>query len=100
MIITSIIAMIAMLQTQNETRVENMNDASIHCASIENYDDATSCMIDAFNAYGNDDSMTQCENDEQFNCIFVGRINYNELTFIDVDSIAYYLTLNDRVIHV
>lgn len=98
MIITSIVAMLALLQSQ-EVRVENMHEASIHCASME-YDDATECMIDAFNAYGNDDSMTQCENDEQFNCIYVGRINYNELTFIDVDSIAYYLTLNDRVIHV
>lgn len=99
MIITSIIAMIAITQS-NEIRVENMNDASIHCASIAYYNDAIECMRDAYHAYKYDNSMRECENNiDALNCIYIANAQTNELSYVNVDNINYYLTLNDRVIN-
>lgn len=96
----TIALMIASMTQSNEIHVENMNDASIHCASLNDYDVSRECIVDAFKQYGYDDSMTLCENDEQNNCLFFGRVDYRELSFIDVNNVAYYLTLNDRIINV
>lgn len=99
MIIT--IAIVAMMtMTNDEIRVDNMNDASIHCASLHDYHDSIDCMRNAYNAYKYDDSMIRCENDESTNCIFLGNVEQHELSFIDVNNIAYYLTLNDRIMNV